>query len=228
MRRFIPLGHPFGQMISFGGMILTASSTNFPRSNSASWKAASRGCWFAWNVSIVPGKPTFNTIRANASLISAPKEKVSEYLARHIDAGQIFVGCEGEEPDIAHAIKRIGNKPWVFSSDYPHEVNNEFCKHEINEFLENDEISDADKAAFLHGNARRFYNLGRRGTMTIPARIGLIIPSSNRLTEPQFNRYVPPGVGVHVDPAAHDRQISQAAERAQAISRRSRSRRFRM
>ena len=29
-------------------------------------------------------------------------------------------------------------------------------------------------------------------------RIGLIIPSSNRLTEPQFNRYAPPGVDVHV------------------------------
>lgn len=28
--------------------------------------------------------------------------------------------------------------------------------------------------------------------------IGLIIPSSNRLTEPQFNAYAPPGVGVHV------------------------------
>ena len=30
------------------------------------------------------------------------------------------------------------------------------------------------------------------------SRIGLIIPSSNRLTEPQFHRYAPPGVGVHV------------------------------
>jgi maleate cis-trans isomerase len=29
-------------------------------------------------------------------------------------------------------------------------------------------------------------------------RIGLIIPSSNRLTEPQFNRYAPPGIDVHV------------------------------
>lgn len=29
-------------------------------------------------------------------------------------------------------------------------------------------------------------------------RIGLIIPSSNRLTEPQFQRFAPPEVGVHV------------------------------
>lgn len=30
------------------------------------------------------------------------------------------------------------------------------------------------------------------------ARIGLIIPSSNRMTEPQFHRYAPTGVAVHV------------------------------
>jgi maleate cis-trans isomerase len=34
--------------------------------------------------------------------------------------------------------------------------------------------------------------------MTPPASIGLIIPSSNRLTEPQFNSYAPGGIGVHV------------------------------
>jgi len=32
----------------------------------------------------------------------------------------------------------------------------------------------------------------------VRARIGLIIPSSNRLTEPQFHRYCPPGVEPHV------------------------------
>jgi maleate isomerase len=34
--------------------------------------------------------------------------------------------------------------------------------------------------------------------MNAEARIGLIIPSGNRLTEPQFNQYAPPGVGIHV------------------------------
>ena len=33
--------------------------------------------------------------------------------------------------------------------------------------------------------------------MNVPASIGLIIPSSNRLTEPQFNAYAPAGVGIH-------------------------------
>src|SRR5271170_5568659 len=30
------------------------------------------------------------------------------------------------------------------------------------------------------------------------ARIGLIIPSVNRMTEPQFNRFAPPDLGIHV------------------------------
>ena len=30
------------------------------------------------------------------------------------------------------------------------------------------------------------------------ARIGLIIPSVNRMTEPQFNHYAPDGLGIHV------------------------------
>lgn len=34
--------------------------------------------------------------------------------------------------------------------------------------------------------------------MDTQARIGLIIPSGNRLTEPQFNAYLPSGVGVHI------------------------------
>ena len=34
--------------------------------------------------------------------------------------------------------------------------------------------------------------------MSPPTSIGLIIPSSNRLTEPQFNAYAPPGVGIHI------------------------------
>ena len=82
---------------------------------------------------------------------------------RHIKAGRIFVGCEGDEPDIAYAIKRVGNEPFVYSSDFPHEVNNEFCKKELREMRENPELTEADKAAVLYRNAQRFYKLGPMG-----------------------------------------------------------------
>jgi hypothetical protein len=126
-----------------------------------------------------------------------PKERVSDYIARHIDEGRIFVGCEGDESDIAHAVKRIGNKPFVYSSDFPHEVNNEFCKHEINEMLENEALTAADKAAFCMAMPGDFITRSAR-VMNTQARIGLIIPSGNRLTEPQFNQYAPPGTGIYI------------------------------
>jgi maleate cis-trans isomerase len=36
------------------------------------------------------------------------------------------------------------------------------------------------------------------------ARIGMIIPSVNSMTEPQFNHFAPPGLGVHVARARLD------------------------
>jgi predicted TIM-barrel fold metal-dependent hydrolase len=157
------LGHPFGQMISFGAMVFNGVFDKFPNVKFGFLEGGV--AWFlvclerfdrSWETHVQHDpRKRFLELR--------PKEKISEYIARQVDAGRIFVGCEGEEPDIAHAIRRIGNKPWVYSSDFPHEVNNEFCKHEIEELLENTDISDADKAAFLHSNARRFYNLGGAG-----------------------------------------------------------------
>ncbi|MGA8614070.1 MAG: hypothetical protein WB760_20825 [Xanthobacteraceae bacterium] len=42
-------------------------------------------------------------------------------------------------------------------------------------------------------------NEGLASALTEPrARIGLIIPSVNRMTEPQFNHYAPEGLGIHV------------------------------
>ena len=46
----------------------------------------------------------------------------------------------------------------MFSTDFPHEVNAELCKHEVTEICENDELSDVDKAAIMYLNAERFYN----------------------------------------------------------------------
>jgi predicted TIM-barrel fold metal-dependent hydrolase len=47
----------------------------------------------------------------------------------------------------------------MFSSDFPHEVNNDYCKHEIEEIVENEHLTDDDKHAVLHRNAERFYDL---------------------------------------------------------------------
>src|SRR5213592_2355152 len=49
--------------------------TSSPMPSSASWKAASPGCWSAWNASTALGKPTFNTIRASVSSIFVRRKR---------------------------------------------------------------------------------------------------------------------------------------------------------
>ena len=89
---------------------------------------------------------------------SSKNEKIKDYISRHIDAGRIFVGCEGESY-ITEAVRITGNKPYVFSTDYPHEVDAQTCKHELEELRENTHLSAADKDAILFGNSQRFYQL---------------------------------------------------------------------
>ncbi|HXG50301.1 MAG TPA: amidohydrolase family protein [candidate division Zixibacteria bacterium] len=157
------LGHPFGQMISFAGIVFNGVLDRFPNARFGFMEGGV--AWLllclerfdrSWETH-VQHDPRGRFLRLR------PKEKVSDYIARHIDEGRIFVGCEGDEPDIAHAIRRVGAKPFLYSSDFPHEVNNEFCKHEIGEMLDNRELTDADKSAVLHENARRFYRLRPAG-----------------------------------------------------------------
>ena len=81
------------------------------------------------------------------------------FLTQPLDDGRIFVGCEGEELSIAEAVRITGNKPYVFSTDYPHEVDAQTCKHELEELRENTHLSAADKDAILFGNSQRFYQL---------------------------------------------------------------------
>ena len=54
----------------------------------------------------------------------------------------------------------LGNKPFMFSSDFHHEVNNDYCRHEIHQIVENDRLADDDKHGVLHRNAELFYGLG--------------------------------------------------------------------
>ncbi len=60
---------------------------------------------------------------------------------------------------LAEAVRVVGNKPFLFSSDYPHEVDAETCKAELEELAENTRLTPDDKEAILYRNSARFYNL---------------------------------------------------------------------
>ena len=160
------LGHPMGQMICFAGIVFNGVLDKFPGLRIGFLEA---GCaWLltclerftgSW-ASHVQYDPRGRFLKLDDGM------NVTDYVCRHIDEDRIFVGVEGDELSIAEAVRVVGNKPFLFSSDYPHEVDAATCKHELQELEENEELSDDDKDAILFRNAQRFYRLGEGAAQT--------------------------------------------------------------
>ena len=86
-------------------------------------------------------------------------EKVSDYIIKHAKEGRLFFGIEGDEPLVPDAVEELGHQSFCYSSDFPHEVTNEMCKHEIQEVLDSEDLSDEAKEGILHKNSEKLYNL---------------------------------------------------------------------
>ena len=100
-------------------------------------------------------------INPRGELLHLPEgQTVADYLRSLIKAGRLVVGIEGGETDLAYAIKIAGEQAFMFSSDFPHEVNIHTVQKEIRELRERGEFSETAKQAILRGNAERFYKLG--------------------------------------------------------------------
>ena len=151
------LGHPFSLMAAFGGVIFNGVLDKYPN---ARWGFLEGGVgWFLLCLErFNRSYETHMHLDPRDELIKLRDgERVSDYIVRHTQEGRIYVGCEGTEPNIAQVIEAVGDGCLVFSTDFPHEVNAEMCKHEISEVVENTQITDSDKSAILHGNAERLY-----------------------------------------------------------------------
>src|SRR5262249_41670257 len=99
-------------------------------------------------------------INPRGELLHLPEgQTVADYLRSLIEAGRLVVGIEGGESDLAYAIRVAGEGAFMFSSDFPHEVNTQTVKKEIRELRERTEISEPAKRAILRDNAARFYKL---------------------------------------------------------------------
>jgi uncharacterized protein len=150
------LGHPLGIAIVFASLAINGIFDRFPNARFGFMEGGVG--WFLMALERLEG--SYNAFKPYYPKIDLrPGEAVSSYLMRHVRDGRVFVGVEGEEPDLAHAVRRLGPEAFVFSSDFPHEVNVETCKHEVEEVLENDALSGAAKQAIFFENAVRFYGL---------------------------------------------------------------------
>ena len=74
-------------------------------------------------------------------------------------SGRVFVGCEGNEKALSYSIERVGHEPFMFASDFPHEITMDNCMQEIDEILERKDLKDEHKDGLLGDNARKFYGL---------------------------------------------------------------------
>lgn len=152
------LGHPLGLVINLGGVVFNGLLDRYPN---VRWGFMEGGVAWAMMAEerFERSHKTHIQFNPRGELAPAWNDDVGDYMRRHIAEGRLFFGCEGDEPLMGAAIQTLGSNAFVYSSDFPHEVNNETCKHEIAEFLGNNAISSADKEGVMHRNAERFYGI---------------------------------------------------------------------
>ena len=103
-------------------------------------------------------KPIFNIFPTGEFGIREEQDP-AKTIKKLVKDGRLYLGIETEELTMPFAIKIVGNTPFLYSSDFPHEVTHESCKHDLGELMESDEITADDKAAMLWRNAETFYKL---------------------------------------------------------------------
>ena len=153
------IAHPLGQMISLASIVFNGVLERYPNVKFGFLEGGV--AWFLFCLERFDGSYQSHVMRdlRGGYLKLEDREKVSDYIIRHVRARRIFVGCEGGEPLLAAAVRMIGPEPFMYSSDFPHEVNSETCRHELDELIENKELSKNDKEAILYKNASQFYGL---------------------------------------------------------------------
>jgi uncharacterized protein len=153
------LGHPIGIMISFVSMLFNGVFDRFPGLRVAYLEAGVS--WFLAALERAEGSHEIHIpFDPEGRFIQLGKDKnVRQYVERRMRSGNIVIGVEGDEPDLAYAVKRFGSQSFVFSSDFPHEVTVDKCQEEIADILESEDLTAGDKEAILSGSAHRFYRV---------------------------------------------------------------------
>ena len=102
------LGHPAGQMISLAGLVANGVFDRYPGLRMAFLEGGVS--WFLTCLERFDSSwASFRQLDPDGRFPRIPAgKKVSEYLVAHIDAGRIFIGCEGDELGLGPAVGLIG------------------------------------------------------------------------------------------------------------------------
>jgi predicted TIM-barrel fold metal-dependent hydrolase len=156
------LGHPFSLMVQAAGMLAHGVFERFPKLRVAFLEGGAT--WVPFMMDRLDRSYHEGHIQLNVdgNLVGGPQpgEKASEYFNKQLRDGRIFVGFDCDDDGLGTAVKKAGRECFLFGSDFPHEVFDAAkCRHEIEELLERDDLTQAEKEAVLGGNALRFYRL---------------------------------------------------------------------
>ena len=151
------LGHSFAISIAFTDMLFNGVFDRYPNARYGFLEGGLG--WFLMAIERCSGAyDAFTPVDPQRRFLHLEAgDNVEAYIQRQIDAGRLFVGIEGDEPMLASAIDKYGSGAFVFSSDFPHEVNIDTIRAEIDELVENDAVSDGAKEDILFRNAARLY-----------------------------------------------------------------------
>lgn len=159
MNMYVPvhaLGHPWGLTINCADILYNGIFDRFPRVRIAFLEGG-----IAWLLLLLErlhaSHETHFQYIPDGEFGIREQDEPADVIKKLINSDRLFLGIETEELTMPFAIKTVGNKPFFYSSDFPHEVTHQSCKHDLGELMESDEITAGDKAAILHGNAERFY-----------------------------------------------------------------------
>ncbi|PZC45273.1 MAG: hypothetical protein C1O27_002452 [Chloroflexi bacterium] len=158
------IGHPTGIIINFGSMIFNGVFDRFPTLKvgfleaGVSWLLVALER-FSGSYHAVEPFPPSNGFPYRPHMDLHAGEEAADYVKRLIKQGNIFIGVEGDELTLAFAVKEVGPEPFIYSSDFPHEVNIHTVRDEIQELLDNEELTAEEKEGILHKNSQKFYGL---------------------------------------------------------------------
>ena len=154
------LGHPFSLMIQAAAMLAHGVFDRFPKLRVAFLEGGATWVPFMMDRLDRSYHGGHMQLDLEGDLIGGPKqgEKASDYFKTQLREGRIFVGFDCDDDGLGTAVAKGGRQSFLFGSDFPHEVFDATkCRHEIDELLEREDLTQEDKEAVLGQNALRFY-----------------------------------------------------------------------
>jgi predicted TIM-barrel fold metal-dependent hydrolase len=149
-------GHAFGQLVSCAGMVVNGLFDRYPRLRVAFLEGGV--AWLLLALERLDESFETHVPIESTNLFSLKEgQDPRKYILNLLREGRIQVGVEGGEADLPYVIEKVGETPFMYSSDFPHEVTNETCRQQLKSMRER--LGPSAAASVLGTNAARFYKL---------------------------------------------------------------------